>query len=278
MKFCHNCGKELEDDAVFCSGCGAKQAGSPEDLKEGPQAYPAEAEGSIVDITEAQGAESAKKKGSRKAKTVDGSDPYVSKNVVLCTDGKYRWVYEMNLFKDLTVFWIVLKIFGGIILAMGIIDFFIQLFGDHDYKSVLFLVGIMLGIFIVLSILGYVVYAAMNGGKYCVVFTMDDEGILHEQQAKQAKKAELVADLLVLAGALAGNLTTIGMGLSSARRTSMYTSFAGTKKLIANAKKGRININATLDRNIVYCDDSDFNFVWNYIKSRCTGAQIEEKF
>ena len=278
MKKCYNCGKELEDDAVFCSSCGAKQAETADDLKDGPQAYPDDQGTDIIEIdSSADGGEASTKKGSRRAKTVDGKDPFVSKNVVLCTDGKYRWVYELNLYRDLSIFWLILKIFGGIILGMGVIFFLVELFGDHNYGFVLEMVGIMLGIFVVLSILGYLIYAAMNGGKYCVVFTMDDKGILHEQQAKQAKKAELVADLLVLAGALTGNLTQVGIGLSSARRTSMYTSFEGTKKLICNAKRGRIKINAALDHNQVYCEDADFNFVWNYIKSRCTGAEIEEK-
>ena len=279
MKLCHNCGKELADDALFCSSCGAKQATSPEDLKDGPQAYPLNSESEIIEIEPAKdGAESSNKKGSRKARTVDGKDPYVSKNVVLCTDGKYRWVYEMNLYKDLSILWLVAKVIGGVILGLGFVFFLVELFGDHNYSFVLEMIGIMFGIFFVLIILGYLLYAAMNGGKYCVVFTMDDKGILHEQQAKQAKKAELVADLLVLAGALTGNLTSVGMGLTSARRTSMYTSFEGTKKLIGYAKKGKIKISAALDHNQIYCEEEDFNFVWNYIKSRCTGAEILEKF
>lgn len=30
MKFCSNCGKQLNDDAMFCSGCGAKQTAVPQ--------------------------------------------------------------------------------------------------------------------------------------------------------------------------------------------------------------------------------------------------------
>ena len=45
----------------------------------------------------------------------DVENPFVSKNVVLCTDGKYRWVYEMKLLKDFWVLGTILKIFGGII-------------------------------------------------------------------------------------------------------------------------------------------------------------------
>ncbi len=130
-----------------------------------------------------------------------------------------------------------------------------------------------------LSVLGYLLYAAVMGGKFCVLYTMDDKGILMEQQAKQAKKADILADLLVLAGALVGNVTTVGMGLSSARRTSMYSTFKGMKKLTAAAKKDLIKMDAPMDHNRIWCeDDEDYNFVWNYIKSRCEGAKIIEKF
>lgn len=30
MKFCSNCGKQLNDEAMFCSGCGAKQDAAPQ--------------------------------------------------------------------------------------------------------------------------------------------------------------------------------------------------------------------------------------------------------
>ena len=201
-----------------------------------------------------------------------------SKNIVLCKDGKYRWVYELNLFKDFSILGLVLKLFGGIILAGAVIFFIVELFGDHNYMGVLEMVGIMAGIFLVLSVVGYLVYAAIMGGSYCVVFTMDDKGILHEQQAKQAKKADLISDLLVIAGALSGNVTTIGVGLSSAKRTAMHTTFKGTKKASGFARRGLIKLDSLMDHNRIYCEEEDFNFVWNYIKSRCEGAEIKERF
>ncbi|MBR5731753.1 MAG: hypothetical protein IKX89_07385 [Firmicutes bacterium] len=201
-----------------------------------------------------------------------------SKNIVLCRDGAYRWVYELNLFRDFSILGLVLKLFGGIILAGAVIFFIVELFGSHDYMGVLQMAGIMIGIFLVLSVLGYLLYAAIMGGSYCVVFTMDDKGILHEQQARQAKKADLISDLLVIAGALSGNVTTIGVGLSSAKRTTMHTTFKGTKKLSGFAKRGLIKLDSPMDHNRVYCEEEDFNFVWNYIKSRCEGAEIKERF
>ena len=260
MKKCFNCGQELQDDAVFCSKCGVRQATDDGSIpKDGPKAVAGTSAGGKVSPANS------------------GSDPHVSKNVMLCADGKYRWVYELNLLKDLSILGIVLKIFGGIILAGAVIFFIVELFGGHNYMSVLEMAGIMAGIFLVLSVLGYLLYAAIMGGKYCVVFTMDDKGILHEQQAKQAKKADIIADLLVIAGALSKNITTTGIGLSSARRTAMHTTFKGTKKVSGFAKRGLIKVDSPMDHNRVYCEDEDFNFVWNYIKSRCEGAEIKEK-
>ena len=286
MKKCYNCGKELPDDAEFCLSCGARQTEDGSIPKDGPDAVPDEIEDEVIDVTNAGetvpevpgGANRKKARREEPPVNVDADDPHASRNVVLCKDGKYRWVCEVNLFREFWVLGTIYKIFGGIIVAMCAIFFIIELFDSHNYMFVLQMFGILCGIFLVLGILGYVIYAAIMGGKYCVVYTMDDKGILSEQQPKQAKKANIIADLLVLAGALSGNVTTVGIGLSSARKTSMYSSFEGTKKLTGVAGKGLIKMDARLSHDRAYCEQEDFNFVWNYVKSRCEGAQITEKF
>ena len=207
----------------------------------------------------------------------NGNDPFVSKNVVLCADGKYRWVYEMKLLKDFWVLGTILKIFGGIIGAGAVIFLIVELFGNHDYLGVLKMVGIMSAILLGLSVIGYLVYAAIMGGTYCVVYTMDDKGILQEQQMKQARKSELLADILTLAGALTGNMTATGTGLSSARRTSMHSVFEGTKKVTGIWKKGLTKLDSLFSHDRIYCERDDFEFVWDYIRSRCIGAKVIEK-
>ena len=269
MKYCFKCGNEMPDEAVFCSKCGAKQPVSEEPAQ---PAAPAPAPQPVLP-------DQAEPCNPRRGKTAgtNSSDLYVSRNVLLCTDGKYRWVYEMNLFKDLWVFWMILKIFGGIILAGMVLSLIIELFGDHNYAFVLQMGGIMAAIFLGLSILGYLLYAAMMGGKYCVIFTMDEKGVLHEQQAKQAKKASIIGDLLVLAGAASGNLTTVGIGMTHGNRNAMYTAFKGTKKLTGIRSKNTIVLREGLSNNRVWCEDEDFDFVWDYIKARCERAQIINK-
>ncbi|MBR0129821.1 MAG: hypothetical protein IJM08_00790 [Firmicutes bacterium] len=201
---------------------------------------------------------------------------YMGKNIQIGGDGSYRWVYEVNLFKDFFVLEILFKIFGGIILGFGVFHFIVELFGDHQYNFVLQLMGVLAGIFVVLILLGYFLYAAIMGGKYIVIYKMDDEGIFQQQQEKQAKKAEVIANLTVLAGLLSRNLTTTGIGLTS-RRTSMYTTFEGTKKLTGVPSKGLVKLDCLMSHDRIYCEPEDYEFVWNYILPRCEGAKVIEK-
>lgn len=189
----------------------------------------------------------------------------------------YTWSYKLNLLKNPTILLLLFKIFGGIILCFMLISFIIELFDSHNYLDTLKFGGIMAALMGCLCILGYFVYACIMGFTYNVKFVMDENGILHQQEAKQAKKAEKIADLTTIAGALSGNLTVTGIGLSSARKTSMYTSFKGVKKLKAVKKRGLIKLDAPFNHNQVYCNLEDFDFIWNYIKDKCTNAKIKEK-
>ena len=104
--------------------------------------------------------------------------------VTLCSDGKYRWVYEKDLYHDLSVLFLVIKIFGAISVFMG---FFILVL-DRDVKAALFLTGTMFLVMAVLSVIGYFVYALMMGGSYCVTFTMDERGVEHAQHANRWRR------------------------------------------------------------------------------------------
>ncbi len=102
---------------------------------------------------------------------------YENKEVKLCEDGKYRWVYEMNMITNPTIFLTVFKIFFWIIVGMwAVFGFFLYVIhGDWDgllgmSKGML----IALGLFAVLTLLGVLLLAAIYGGKYVVLFEMDE--------------------------------------------------------------------------------------------------------
>ena len=200
----------------------------------------------------------------------------ISDNITLCKDGKYRWIYELHLFKTPIIFMLVWKILFFIFLMIFafvfIADFVSWGFTAERIKESLRFSGFFLLGMTVVTALGYSVYAALMGGKYCVMFEMDEKGINHKQIPAQAKKAKKIAGATALAGAASGRLTTVGAGINSAR-TEMYSDFSRVRKVKAFPALNLIKVNGRLSRNQIYASKEDFEFVKKYIKERCMNIQ-----
>lgn len=173
-----------------------------------------------------------------------------------------------------TILFLVYKIFIGIGIGIGILITILnwrhiswegwEKLWEETWPALAFIAFFGLLIFI-----AYAMVAAMYGGKYIILFTMDENGINHEQIPEQAKKARKLGMLTAGAGAAGGSLSSIGLGISVANRTSMYSDF----KSVRSVKKGRwghvIKIREILSNNQVYVRDEDFDFVYNYIREHC---------
>ncbi len=243
--FCSNCGTQLDDTARFCPECGEKtHGGAPMPaFPDAPQPAPA---GVAIE-------------GRR-----------ITENIYLCPDGVYRWAYEFKLMKNPTILITLIKVMllsAGITLAIVIL---MGLFaGDFEFEDVIGIVKVFaiiaVGV-VVFSFIGYFIYAAIAGWKYCVLFEMDETGINHIQIDRSLKFAELMQSISIRALTVGLIAQPIVAGLLI--RTSMRTDFPSVT--LVKAKRGRqtIYVNAGLDHNQVYADKSDFDFVLNYIMSR----------
>jgi len=196
----------------------------------------------------------------------------ISEHISLFDDGKYRWRYDLNLFKNPRIFFLVWKVlFIAIVIVFAfviIID--IKNWGITQERLIYnlkFFAYFIIGMTLV-SALGYVIYALKMGGKYCVIFEMDEDGINHRQIDSQAEIAKKIAKTTVIAGALTGNPTTIGIGINSAR-TEMYTEFKRVSKIKAYKNKELIKLTEKLSHNQVYVFKEDFDFVESFITSHC---------
>lgn len=203
-------------------------------------------------------------------------DGIVTERVTLCEDGKYRWRYDVNLFKDLRFFWLVWKILFAAFMIIFLFVFISDainwgLTQERIIYNLKFLAYFLVGMTGVSS-LGYSVYATVMGGKYCVVFEMDEIGINHRQTDAQAKKAKKLGAITALGGAATGSLSTTGVGIN-ATRTEMYSEFARVKKVKPYPRKNTIKVNETLNHNQVYVQKADFDFVQNYIISHCANLK-----
>lgn len=203
-------------------------------------------------------------------------------NIVKDDEGVYRWVYEFSLFRNPTILFTVLKIFLGILVGL-IVFMLILLIPDlvegyadlSDVLSTLRLGGILALVFIGLTVVGYVVYAIMQGGKYCVVFTMYEEGIEHRQLPKQFKKVQVVSGLNILAGLATGNLSQMGMGILTATHDKTTSTFEAVRSIKGSRALRVIKVNEPFAKNQVYVNKEDYDFVFSYIAERCPNAKVK---
>ena len=207
-------------------------------------------------------------------KTALESKKYRGEKVRLCEDGKYRWTYSLNMYRNPSILFVVLKIFAvlfGIGLATLIVPMLFR--GEIDTLAEdLKIFAIVLAVFFAICLLAYLIVARMYGGRYVVDFTMDDKGLLHKQIPIQAKKARKMASATFLAGAAAGRPGTMGAG-ALATRTEMSSDFQRVRKVKAYPRRNLIKVNELLGHNQVYVTDEDFAFVLDFIRSRCPGLK-----
>lgn len=242
MKYCSNCGAKLEDGDLFCTSCGAKvSANKP----------------------------SADKQPAEKESTAKGK--YVTKNIVLGTDGKYHWSYKFNLLKNPTILFLLWKMFFWIFIGIFIFIVILDVCGGRFSLESLINLGKGFFIFILAMeafiAFGYFIYSLIMGFSYYVMFDMDDNGVTHTQMPKQFKKAQAMGWLAFVAGMVAKKPGVAGAGLLSASKQTMSSSWPYVKSIEIFRRRGVIKVNERLNYNQVYAEKEDFEFVENFIKS-----------
>ena len=198
--------------------------------------------------------------------------------VKLYDDGKYHWIYDLNMLKNPSVLIDVYKALGMTMVIFACIIFLIQACADGvDLEGIgitLKIVGIVAAIFLVLGLLGYLLYAAISGWTYTVHFILDENGVEHQQSPRSKKIARRIGGLTVLAGLASGRPSVMGSGMLAASNTSMSSNFSVVRKVKALRWMNTIKVNEPFAKNRVYVNKEDFDFVYNFIASHCPKAKI----
>ncbi len=196
-------------------------------------------------------------------------------DIFLDKSGKYRWVYELPM---LRCFFLLFEVWKVLLLSAAVVAVFmmiLNLIEGSGAEGILFSLeaaALPLGILLVLSLPAYWIVTRANNGKYTVLFEMDDSGIDHVQI--KTDKAKALDRLTAAAGIAAGSLVTAGAGALSASGGSLYSRFSKVRKIKADRKNCRILVNGTLIRNQIYVDEGNYDFVFDYIVSRCPQAKV----
>lgn len=199
------------------------------------------------------------------------------KSVKMGPDGKYRWAYELNMLTNPTILVEVFKVLGISLAITWVFSMAISLFdGDNlisAARNLASLYAILIGVMLVLGILGYLLYSALSGWKYMVVFEMDENGVEHRQMKQGVEKAKVLAMLSSMAGLGTGNVGAIGRGLLAASHHSLSSAFPDVRLVKAVPRFHLIKVNGLLTKNRIYVDDDNFDFVYDYICQHCPKAR-----
>jgi hypothetical protein len=198
----------------------------------------------------------------------------VNEHVRLYPDGKYRWVYEVNMLTNFSILFDVWKVLGismGILVLLFVV---IAVFdGDWDVDMLIGMastLGIVALVMLVLGLIGYFVYAAISGWKYAVLFIMDEKEVVHQQMPNTVKKGQLIGALTILAGLASGRPGAVGTGVLAQSRLSMTSTLAHVERLISCRKMNLIKVNERFEKNRVYVNTEDFDFVYDFLLTHCT--------
>lgn len=195
------------------------------------------------------------------------SPDYDGKEVRLCTDGKYRWTYPMNMLTNPSIYLTVCKIFGGIAVVIFIVSYIGPIFRG-EFSSILSDLkwwGIGILVFFAISMVAYLIVAAQYGWKYIISFTMDEHGIRHEQIPAQKKVAKRIGGAVAGAGVLTGNIARTGQGIMVANHTSLSSDFSKVTSVKPLRRWNTIKVNEPFAKNQIYTTKEDFDFVLKYI-------------
>lgn len=288
--YCESCGKNIPNESKFCEHCGNEvisisveySAGEINDETD----YDQDTKEEILntEITESNGIkveEIAKiEETTEGEKTAAEQEIKISENITKGSTGSYNWMYEFSLWKNPAVLITVFKVMLIALMVPALFMFFLTI-GEgigEAFKLLVSILGIGAVLMSVLMILGYIILSLTYGGKYYVLFQMDNKGVNHIQLDKQHKKAQALGFLTAIIGASSNNITAAGAGLLGASKKSLYTNFKKVKSVKFSPNRNTIYLNESLNKNQIYAAKEDFLFVKRFILENCPkSVKIIEK-
>lgn len=264
--FCTNCGNQINDGTRFCPFCGASasEAQTPPQPQMTPQQQTQM--GAPSSFAQQQPA------FDQQPTMQQGAGYALPPGIEYVEGGPFYWTYSQSLWSNPTILYTLLKV---MLLSVAIVILIAGVAGGFKMKNLLMLGGgLALGA-IVLSLIGYAIFAAISGGKYNMLFLMDDDCVVHVQMPKEAERGDAISDVAGVVGVLTGNLTLMGTSMAQYGRHTMTSTFSNVKSITQDRAHDVIKIRAGVEFNQIYANPAQYDFVLSYIASRCPNVRVE---
>lgn len=201
---------------------------------------------------------------------------YTGDRVRLCEDGKYRWTYPLDMMKNPSILFVVYKIFG-ILLSIPLLISITRAAIDGDWARAwddsIKIWLIVLAVFAVIIYIGYLLVVWMYGGKYVVHFTLDEDQLVHEQEAAQFQRARKLGLAAILVGIFSRRPATVGQGIFIASKNTSTSTLTKVRRIKPRRAWHLIKVNEGLEHNQVYVPKEDFDLVLDFLRQHCPNAK-----
>ncbi|MBQ9155418.1 MAG: hypothetical protein IJ137_01410 [Eubacterium sp.] len=191
--------------------------------------------------------------------------------------GVYHWVYRLPMFRNFSILKTVLKAMGicFLIPVLILVCLCVKNQGTmEDFLEVFGILAIIAIAILIISVLSYLLVAALYGGNYVAIYTMDQQTITTAQPASQASRQAIIGLFTAATGVLGQNPGVYIAGLAGAARQVVQTSYKDIKSLKFIPEKGEIRIHSFLTWYTIYVTPDDFSLVAGYLEGQCLNAKI----
>jgi hypothetical protein len=183
--------------------------------------------------------------------------------VIPCGDGKLRWSYTLNLWRQPFMLYTALGATSGVAASFGLLVCFVRM-GMDGFASaaVLLIMG-----------LSYLILCLLYKGKYTMQFEMDEAGILHTEalgQQKKSRRLGVSAAIVCTATGYSGAMRLVAEG------QGFYSRFAQVRVVKAVKKQNLIWLSGGFAPNRIYASPEQFDFVWQCIIIRSPKGKMYE--
>ncbi len=191
-------------------------------------------------------------------------------------NGIYHWIYAMDMKKDKSILYLILKIMGVIMGLLYLFLVFVTAKNHGRIQDILMFAKVLIPVFLVIVAICYFSYWLVSlefGGTYNMLYDMEEEGVRFSQTWKQAQTPEEIGKEEALAGTLSHNYGLIGVS-GAGGANEMYSKFSEVRRITIDRKNHMIGLKHLVMYNIVYADEPYFEGIADYILKRCINAKI----
>lgn len=185
-------------------------------------------------------------------------------------DGKYRWLYDLDLRKNLSILYTTIKVvLISFLVPLVLLMILFAIEGNlinalKDLLPIYFLIGIVL---VFITLISYYIVVRYYKGRFSFMFEMDENGVTFKRFGSDLEKTETIGKITSIIGVATNNAGLVGGGLGLAASQTSTSYFSKVRSIKAIPERDLIKVNSLFLFNQVYVNKDDYQFVLDYIQN-----------